>query len=409
MAHSEDQYVELAVRHASNLPALAALRAELRPRMLASPLCAGGPFVEQLEGVYRTLWQRHVAAVEGGSTGVPSVVQVDAGALCTSTSSPAEVGAGAGAGQGLRAGEVPTQLLQGTGHLHIHSSDGTPRGSSSGNHAVGGLLAAGQAGLVQGGSAKSRSGSQGQQVGLGLGLLGKHGLSSGSDEEQSVMEAEAGTGSGSGAPGAKAGLGAGADGAGRHDSKLLQQQQQQAAAGAQGAGDARHLARTPSADSCMAPCPVLDGEPRDRGCGYLDGGEAPEAGSCQVEAEDAGEETPEGGARVRMASASPSCTSTSWDSEGGEVVVGLGVHQRQGQRNTGSLRSVSGSQVTVPELQQQHQVSKGRQAGHGATQKSAAAAVAAGAAAAAAPHKPNRGGAISPDGQRAPQRSKVAR
>ena len=62
LAYSPEQYLELAVKSASNLSSLAKLRASLRTRMLASELCDGPAFVEQLEGVYRELWQRYIVA-----------------------------------------------------------------------------------------------------------------------------------------------------------------------------------------------------------------------------------------------------------------------------------------------------------------------------------------------------------
>ena len=60
VAGSEEEYVALAVRHASDCQALAELRSGLRARMLASPLCDAPGFVRQLEGVYRGLWRRAV-------------------------------------------------------------------------------------------------------------------------------------------------------------------------------------------------------------------------------------------------------------------------------------------------------------------------------------------------------------
>jgi len=61
VARSQDEYVVRAVAAAADLPALAALRAGLRPRMLASRLCDGPAFVARLEGVYRGLWHRWLA------------------------------------------------------------------------------------------------------------------------------------------------------------------------------------------------------------------------------------------------------------------------------------------------------------------------------------------------------------
>jgi len=86
VARSQDEYVARAVAAAADLPALAALRAGLRPRMLASRLCDGPAFVARLEGVYR---EGHAAepdaagpaeaaagpteaAAVGGSKGLPN-------------------------------------------------------------------------------------------------------------------------------------------------------------------------------------------------------------------------------------------------------------------------------------------------------------------------------------------------
>lgn len=63
VARNEDEYVQLAVQHAANLPALAALRETLRDRMLSSALCDGPVFVEQLERLYQELYKRWL--VEG--------------------------------------------------------------------------------------------------------------------------------------------------------------------------------------------------------------------------------------------------------------------------------------------------------------------------------------------------------
>jgi hypothetical protein len=64
VASSTEQYVSLAVQHASSVAALQRLRSTLRQRMLASRLCDGAAFVAQLEGAYRGMWERWVR--EGG-------------------------------------------------------------------------------------------------------------------------------------------------------------------------------------------------------------------------------------------------------------------------------------------------------------------------------------------------------
>lgn len=63
VARNEEEYVQLAVQHAANLPALEALRESLRDRMLSSALCDGPVFVEQLESLYQQLYKRWL--VEG--------------------------------------------------------------------------------------------------------------------------------------------------------------------------------------------------------------------------------------------------------------------------------------------------------------------------------------------------------
>ena len=58
IARDLDEYVEIAVSLASDLPRLAALRAGLRERMAASPLCDGKRFAADLMSVLREVWQR---------------------------------------------------------------------------------------------------------------------------------------------------------------------------------------------------------------------------------------------------------------------------------------------------------------------------------------------------------------
>jgi predicted O-linked N-acetylglucosamine transferase (SPINDLY family) len=62
IAETVDDYVTLAVRMASDLPALARLRAELRVRMEASPLGDGEVLAQALEAAYRGLWREWCAA-----------------------------------------------------------------------------------------------------------------------------------------------------------------------------------------------------------------------------------------------------------------------------------------------------------------------------------------------------------
>jgi predicted O-linked N-acetylglucosamine transferase (SPINDLY family) len=55
-ARTPGEYAEVAVRLASDLPALANLRRGLRARTAASPLCGGPRVARPLEGAYRRMW-----------------------------------------------------------------------------------------------------------------------------------------------------------------------------------------------------------------------------------------------------------------------------------------------------------------------------------------------------------------
>jgi protein O-GlcNAc transferase len=56
-ARDFDDYVRLAVELARDLPRLADMRLNLRPRMAASPLCDPDQFVRDLESGFRTMWR----------------------------------------------------------------------------------------------------------------------------------------------------------------------------------------------------------------------------------------------------------------------------------------------------------------------------------------------------------------
>ena len=58
IARDLDEYVELAVLLANDLPLLASLRAGLRPRMAASPLCDGDRFATNLMSMLNTVWEQ---------------------------------------------------------------------------------------------------------------------------------------------------------------------------------------------------------------------------------------------------------------------------------------------------------------------------------------------------------------
>jgi predicted O-linked N-acetylglucosamine transferase (SPINDLY family) len=58
VAHSEDEYVDLATRLANDLPRLKDLRANLRQRLEKSVLMDGPRFARQIEACYRAMCRR---------------------------------------------------------------------------------------------------------------------------------------------------------------------------------------------------------------------------------------------------------------------------------------------------------------------------------------------------------------
>lgn len=62
IAADADAYVALARDQAADLQGLAALRATLRPRLLASPLCDGPRFAHNLQAAFEGMWSRYRAA-----------------------------------------------------------------------------------------------------------------------------------------------------------------------------------------------------------------------------------------------------------------------------------------------------------------------------------------------------------
>ena len=62
IAESLPQYVELAVALAGDLRRLAAIRAGLRPRVAASPLCDGPRFARNLLAILRGAWQEWISS-----------------------------------------------------------------------------------------------------------------------------------------------------------------------------------------------------------------------------------------------------------------------------------------------------------------------------------------------------------
>jgi protein O-GlcNAc transferase len=58
VAQTPEQYVEIAVKLAGNLPRLSELRTTLRQRMRASPLMDATRFAQNVESAYRTMWRK---------------------------------------------------------------------------------------------------------------------------------------------------------------------------------------------------------------------------------------------------------------------------------------------------------------------------------------------------------------
>jgi predicted O-linked N-acetylglucosamine transferase (SPINDLY family) len=62
VAHNQQEFIDIAVRLAQDRQRLTPLRAELRPRLQASPLMDAASLARALEAVYRSEWQRFCAA-----------------------------------------------------------------------------------------------------------------------------------------------------------------------------------------------------------------------------------------------------------------------------------------------------------------------------------------------------------
>ncbi|MEO5375133.1 MAG: tetratricopeptide repeat protein [Alphaproteobacteria bacterium] len=65
VAADADAYVDTAVRHATDLAGLAALRSNLRQRLATTPVCDGAPYTRAVEAVYRDLWRAWCASDTG--------------------------------------------------------------------------------------------------------------------------------------------------------------------------------------------------------------------------------------------------------------------------------------------------------------------------------------------------------
>src|SRR5687768_3119980 len=57
IAKDQEQFIEIAAGLARDLPRLAELRATLRQRMAASPLCDQAGFARDIEAAYRMIWR----------------------------------------------------------------------------------------------------------------------------------------------------------------------------------------------------------------------------------------------------------------------------------------------------------------------------------------------------------------
>jgi predicted O-linked N-acetylglucosamine transferase (SPINDLY family) len=69
VARDRDEYVEIAVRLANDLPRLAEIRAALRDQMAGSPLCGGKRFAENLATLLRGVWREWCMETPGTSAG----------------------------------------------------------------------------------------------------------------------------------------------------------------------------------------------------------------------------------------------------------------------------------------------------------------------------------------------------
>lgn len=68
VASDKDDYVEKAIAFASDLPALAELRAGLRQRLQVSPICDAPRFARNLEAAFRGMWKTWCAQQQSSET-----------------------------------------------------------------------------------------------------------------------------------------------------------------------------------------------------------------------------------------------------------------------------------------------------------------------------------------------------
>ena len=62
VANTPEEYVQIAVRFANDLPRLREIRAGMRERLMASPLLDGARYTRNLEAAYRRVWQTWCAS-----------------------------------------------------------------------------------------------------------------------------------------------------------------------------------------------------------------------------------------------------------------------------------------------------------------------------------------------------------
>ncbi|KAG1668374.1 hypothetical protein FOA52_004883 [Chlamydomonas sp. UWO 241] len=160
VAGSEDEYVELAVRHADpeNRSELAALRAGLRERMLSSRMCDAKGFVSDLEDTYRGLWRRYVA--QQAATATSTAVATAGATNATAAAVAGACGEGAGGAGGARA---PAAQWRGGGSDGDGSVDegGDESDKALRGHRGGRAAGAGGAGGRGGAAAAARRGGGG--------------------------------------------------------------------------------------------------------------------------------------------------------------------------------------------------------------------------------------------------------